>query len=149
MCYNKDSLTIYHSLDQPKRIYLGNFSAVKSYGVGSILIGDRVSLYNMLHLPDLHINLLSVDKVLQQSYDVLFSGDGCTIRLGDNDIIEAGRVGNLFRMNGKARKEQILYSSSLSHLVGVAPLPADSAPDQIMSLPLSVGASHSSFGIKG
>ena len=62
----------------------------------------------MLHVPDLDINLLSVDKVLQQSYDVLFSGDGCTIRLGDKDIIEGVREGNLFRINGKARKQRIL-----------------------------------------
>ena len=94
----------------------------------------------MLHVPDLDINLLSVDKVLQQSYNVLFSGDGCTIRLGDKDIIEAVRVGNLFRINGKARKQQILYSSSLSHLVGVTLPPADLPPDQMSSPPLSVGA---------
>ena len=140
MCYDKDSFTIYHSLDRPKPIYLGDSSVVNAYGVGSIRIGDRVSLYNVLHVPDLDINLLSVDKVLQQSYDVLFSGDGCTIRLGDKDIIEAVRVGNLFRINGKARKQQILYSSSLSHLVGVTPPPADLPPDQIPSPPLSVGA---------
>ena len=140
MCYDKNSFTIYHSLERPKPIYLGDSSVVNAYGVGLIRIGDRVSLYNVLHILDLDINLLSGDKVLQQSYDVLFSGDGCTIRLGNKDIIEAVRVGNLFRINGKARKQQILYSSSLSHLVGVTPPPADSPPDQIPSPPLSVGA---------
>ena len=66
-CYDKDSFTIYHSLDRPKAIYLGDSSVVNPYGVGSIRPGDRVSLYNMLHDPDLDINLLSVDTVLQQS----------------------------------------------------------------------------------
>ena len=49
---------------------------MNAYGVGLIRIGDRVNLDNVLHVPDLDINLLSVDKVLQQSYDVLFSEDG-------------------------------------------------------------------------
>ena len=74
MCYDKDSITIYHSLDRPKPIYLGDSSVVNAYGVGSIRIGDSVSLYNVLRVPDLDINLLSVDKVFQQSYDVLFLG---------------------------------------------------------------------------
>ena len=135
MCYDKGSFTINYSLDRPKPIYLGDSSVVIAYGVGSIRIGDRVSLYNVLHVPGLDINLPSVDKVLQQSYDVMFSGDDCTIRLGDKVIIEEVRVGNLFRINRKARNQQILYSSSLSHLVGVTP-----PPDQIPSPPLSVGA---------
>ena len=87
MYYNRDSFTIYHSLHRPKPIYLGDSSVVNPHGVGSIRIGDRVSLYNVLHIPDLDINLLSVDKVLQQSYDALFSGGSCTIRLGNKDII--------------------------------------------------------------
>ena len=67
ICYDKDSITIYHSLDSPKPIYLGDSSVVNTDGVGSIRISDRVSLYNFLHDPDLDINLLSVDKVPQQS----------------------------------------------------------------------------------
>jgi hypothetical protein len=140
MCFDKDSFTTYHSLDRPKPIYLGDSSVVNAYGVGLIRIGDRVSLFNVLHVPDLDINLLSVDKVLQQSYDVLFSGDGCTIRLGDKDIIEAVRAGNLFKINGKARKRVTLYSSVLSNLVGEIPPPAASPPDPIPSPPLPVGA---------
>ena len=76
MCYKKGSFTTYHSLDRPKSIYLGNSSTVNAYGIGSVWIRDRVSLFNVLHISDLDINLLSVDKVLQHSYDVLFSGDG-------------------------------------------------------------------------
>ena len=67
MCYNNDSITIYDSLDPPKAIYLSNFSVVNDYGVGWIRIGDRVSLYNILYVPDLDINQLSVDKVLHKA----------------------------------------------------------------------------------
>ena len=72
MCYNEDSFTTYYSLNRPKPIFLGDSSVVIGYGVASIRIGDRVSLYNVIHVLDLDINLLSVDKVLQQSYNVLF-----------------------------------------------------------------------------
>ena len=135
MCHDIDFVTIYHSLYRPKPISLGDSSVVNAYGVGSIPISDRVSPYNELHNPDLDINLLSVDEVLQQSYDVLFPADGCIIRPGHKDIIEAVRVGTLFSINGKARKQHILYSSSLSHIVGMT-LP----PEQTPSPPLSVGA---------
>ena len=36
MCCDKDSFTIYHSLDCPKPIYLGNSSVVNAYGMGMI-----------------------------------------------------------------------------------------------------------------
>ena len=61
MCYDKDSFTIYQSLDRLKPIYLGDSSVVNAYGVGLIRIGDRVILYNVLYVPDLDITLLSVD----------------------------------------------------------------------------------------
>ena len=79
MCCDKDSFTVYHLLDRPKPIYLGDSLAVNAYGMGTIRIGDKVNLFNVLHVLDLDINLLSVDKVLQQDYDVLFSGDGCMV----------------------------------------------------------------------
>ena len=113
MCCDKDSFTVYHSLDRPKPIYLGDSSVVNAYGMETIRIGDKVNLFNVLHVPDLDINLLSVDKVLQQDYDVLFSGDCCTVKQGKKNIIEAFRVGNLFRVNGKAGKRTILYSNAL------------------------------------
>ena len=80
MCFDKDSFTVYHSLNRPKPIYLGDSSVVNPIGMGTIRIGDKVNLFNVLHVPDLDINLLSVDKVLQQDYDVLFSGDRCTVK---------------------------------------------------------------------
>ena len=66
MCCDKDSFTVYHSLDRPKPIYLGDSSVVNAYDMGTIRIGDKVNLFNVLHVPDLDINLLSVDKILQQ-----------------------------------------------------------------------------------
>ena len=64
MCYDKDSFMIYDSLDRPKPIYLGDSSLVNAYGVGPIQIGDRLCLYNVLHVPHLDIHLLPVDRVL-------------------------------------------------------------------------------------
>ena len=139
MCCDKDSFTVYHSLDRPKTIYLGDSSVVNAYGMGTIRIGDKVNLFNVLHVPDLDINLLSVDKVLRQDYDVLFSGDGCTIKQGNKNIMEAFRVGKLFRVNGKARKRTILYCDALCRPVSVTPQPADSPPDPPALPPPPVG----------
>ena len=113
---------------------------MNAYGMGTIRIWDKVTLFNVLNGPDLDINLLSVDKVLQQYYDVSFSGNGCTIKQGNKNIIEAFRVGNLFRVNGKPRKRTILYSDALSCPVSVTPHPADSPPDPRALPPPPVGA---------
>ena len=140
MCCDKDPFTVYHSLDRPKPIYLSDSSVLNAYGMATIRIGDKVNLFDVLHVPDIDINLISVDKVLQQDYDVLFSGDGYTIKQGNKNIIGAFRVGNLFRVNEKARKRTILYSDALSRAVSVTPQPADSPCDP-PALPLPpVGA---------
>src|SRR5947209_17283821 len=128
MCYEKGSFTTYHSLDRPKPIYLGNSSTVNSYGIGSVWIGHTVSLFNVLHIPDLDINLLWVNKVLQHSHVVLFSGDGCMIQHGNKDVLQAVRIGNLFRINAKSWVHPMLYygvlSNSTSSLPGFLPIPA-------------------------
>ena len=64
----------------------------------------------------------------------------CTIKQGNKNIIEAFRVGNLFKVNGKARKRTILYSDALSRPVSVTPQSADSPPDPPASPPPPVGA---------
>ena len=56
MCCNKDSFSVYHALDHPKPIYVGDSSVVNAYGMGMIRIGDKVNLFNVLHVPDLVIN---------------------------------------------------------------------------------------------
>ena len=140
MCCDKDSFTVYHSLDRPKPIYLGDSSVVNAYGMGTIQIGDKVNVLNVLHVPDLDINLLSADKVLQQGYDVFFSGDDCTIKLGNKNIVKALREGNQFKVNGKSRKRTILYSDALTRPVSVTLQPADSPPNPPASPPPPVRA---------
>ena len=108
--------------------------------MGPIRIGDKVNLFNVLHVPDLDINLLSVNKVLQQNFNILCAGVGRTIKQGNKNIIEAFRVGNLFRIQGKARKRTIFYSDALSRPVSVTPQPADSPPDLPASRSPLVGA---------
>ena len=70
----------------------------------------------------------------------MFSGDSCTIKQGKKNIIEAFRIGNLFRVNGKAKKQTILYADALSHPVSVTPQPADSLPGPPAWPPPPVGA---------
>ena len=107
--------------------------------MGPIRIGDKVNLFNVLHVPDLDINLLSVNKVLQQNFNILCAGVGRTIKQGNKNIIEAFRVGILFRVNGKARKRKILYSNAVSRPVSVTQQPWNSPPDPPASPPPPVG----------
>ena len=140
MCWDRDCFSIYHSLYHPNRIFLGDSSVVNAYGMGMIRIGDKVNLFNVLYVPDLDINILSFEKFLQQNYDVLFSGADCILKQGTKNIIDAFREGNLYRVNGKARKRTIHYSDAFSHPLSVSPQPTDLSLDRPALLPPPVGA---------
>src|SRR5437660_1790006 len=94
---------------------------MNAYEIGTVWIRDRVSQFNVLHLPDLNINLLSVNKILQHSYDVLFSRNGYMIRQGNKDVPEAVRVENLFRNNTMSHIRPMLYAGTLSHSISALP----------------------------
>ena len=100
----KDSFTVYHLLDRPNPIYLGDSYVLNTYGTGKNCTEDKVYLYNVLYFSKLNVNLLSVDKVLQQDFNIAFSGDGWTIKKGNKNIIKAFRIGNLFNVNRNGRK---------------------------------------------
>ena len=136
----EDSFIVYNLLDCPNPIYLSDSSVLNTYGTGKICTKDKLNLFNVLHFLNLNVNLLSVDKVLQQDFNVVFSGDDCTIKKGYKNIIEAFRINNLFHVDGKARKRTILYSNALSPPVSVTPQPADSLPDLPALPPPAVGA---------
>ena len=81
----------------------------------------------------------------------MFSGDCCTVKQGNKNIIEAVRVGNLFRVNGKARKRTIFYSNAHARHVSVIPQSVDSPPDPLAWPPSPLGAQplilcHQRFG---
>lgn len=95
-------------------ICLADGNKVLSEGFGDCRVntcdgsGDPVNLKlkNVLLVPDLKNNLLSVSKIADEGYDVTFSESECLIKKNESVIVAGIREGNLYRL--KSEKEQSL-----------------------------------------
>jgi hypothetical protein len=66
----------------------GGGMVVKNTGTSNLKIDGRdVELQNVLHVPDLAANLLSVSQIVESGNSVVFDKNGCVIRDKANNII--------------------------------------------------------------
>lgn len=67
--------------------------------------GEQINVNDVLHVPDLAANLLSVCKIVNNGNSVLFDKNGCTIRNASNEVIARCKAENgvyKFRGSGEA-----------------------------------------------
>ena len=64
MCYDRTLFTDYQTLQTPRPVFLGNSSRVDAHGVETVNLGNRITLTGVLHVPDMELNLFSVEKAL-------------------------------------------------------------------------------------
>ena len=117
------------NIDETKRstISLANGQSINSAGVGNTKIvsvngkGTRVNvtLGNVYHVPMLTTNLLSVSKITDLGFEVVFDSKGCRVVKGANVMLVGERSGNLYNL--KHFSEQVLltgikHSVSCMHL---------------------------------
>ena len=81
-------------------------SQVQPMGRGTVALccevaGKRVTvnLPNVLHVPDMGVNLLSVGKLLDADIAVAFHKAGCTLAINDNLVLTGTRNRDLFFLN--------------------------------------------------
>jgi len=86
MCAHRDWFHHYSPLSSPMDVVLGDDSAIQATGVGRISVcmhADGKSLpavlQDVLHMPELHSNLLSVSHFAKRGSEMRFVGEGCTI----------------------------------------------------------------------
>lgn len=61
---------------------------VKSEGKVRIKIGDNeIEVNNVMYIPKISVNLLSISKMVEQGNSVLFDNYGCTIKNRKGDTI--------------------------------------------------------------
>lgn len=96
---------------EPRKIYLANNHAIVAKGIGTVHVqlyvnGEKKNgtFREVLYVPELHGNLLSVDKVVACGYDVLFKRTSCIVmnRKG-HTIAVATKKGNLYRLVAEAQ----------------------------------------------
>lgn len=115
MC-NDDKLFVkLRSLKQPLEVTLGDGCAVEATGQGTVVLEmastsgkmSRCKLHEVLYVPDLSYNLLSVSKAVEAGKVVEFSETSCQILDANRKpITVAMRVGNLYYLNCLTDRQQ-------------------------------------------
>ena len=115
MCCDDKLFDEFHSLKQPLEVMLGDGYAVEATGRGTVVLeltsvggkASRCKLHEVLYVPDLSYNLLSVSKAAKAGKVVKFTETGCEILDSDMKVIAvATRVGSLYHLSCQADNEQ-------------------------------------------
>jgi hypothetical protein len=87
-----------------RNVHMGDDSIVEAIGMGSILVQvmvkgrtKKIRIKDVFHVPKLHVNLLSVSKILSSGCKVQFNMNECIVKAFDGEVIAiALREGNLY-----------------------------------------------------
>lgn len=99
-------------------ILVANNSSMSVNSVGQILLDVdsngkcyTVPINDVLHIPDLSINLLSISQIVKRGHKVVFENTGCKVFNCDNEVIVTGRhENNLFILD--VNKSHCLVSTT-------------------------------------
>lgn len=135
MCHDKDIFCSYQELEKPVKVTLGDGRQVEALGQGKVTIKvqlnsnkyKRLRLHQVLLVPDLSYNLLSVAKAAEYGKTTVFNHTGGEIRSEDGGVVAyAERVGSLFRIRcsvirqsasvAKSDTDGLLWHQRFGHL---------------------------------
>ena len=92
---------------QIKEIYVANREKLEVEAMGNIDIQLQtlgkvidITIYDVLYVPDLIVNLLSVSRITRKGYSVKFLADKCIIQRDDEIIATVNLVENMFKLDG-------------------------------------------------
>ncbi len=105
MTYERDNLSEYVEFKRPCKVNLGDDRVVLAYGKGTYRLstdlngsGQKIALKNVLYLPELKRNLLSVQTMSKLGATVVFKEDECRISK-DSKLIGIGTMyGKLYML---------------------------------------------------
>ena len=92
-----------------RKVFMGDNGMVEAVGKGSILVETRVKgrarsirMHDVLHVPDLHSNLLSVSKLISKGLKVHFNSLGCVMRASNGEMLAVASLeSNLYQLDTK------------------------------------------------
>jgi len=115
MCSDKRLFVELCSLEEPEEVTLGDGYAVEATGKGVVKLElvakdgktKKCKLHDVLYVPKLSYNLLSVSRVTKAGKAVEFNEAGCVITDENRKLIgTATRVGNLYYLNCRDGRAQ-------------------------------------------
>jgi hypothetical protein len=120
MTFEQEWLTTYERIS-PRRVFMGNDTVLEAIGKGSIKatmqVGGQLThttITQVLHVPNMKNNLISVSKLISEGFKVEFDKDGCKV----NDVrgvvvAQARRDKNFYLLNLNVRKDTTHIAHSL------------------------------------
>ena len=114
MCHEFGEFLDYVELDQNIKIQIGDGKYLDAIGKGNINVnfksnGNRITsctLKNVLYVPSLRHNLISVSQITAKGNNTLFVDDKCLIVDKNNNVIAcATKIGNLYTLDNVKKSE--------------------------------------------
>lgn len=106
MCNRREWFTEYHELEQHRPILSASGHVIYGVGVGTIRIKNLVggkyilaTLTDVLHVPKVHRNLISIGVLTDRGFEALFTKEGLKV-VRNNKVVAAGvrESGRLYRL---------------------------------------------------
>ena len=119
ICHDCNSFVELNTLEKPLDVTLGDGHTLKAVGRGTVILilksgclTRKCKLNDVLYVPELTYNLLSVSKAVEKGITVTFNERGCVIKDTNQRLITvATKVSNLYHL---------LYAKPKDHVYSVA-----------------------------
>ena len=98
MCKNEEIFTECHVFDNPRPIFLGNGAHIMAIAIANLKIRGGI-IHNVLHVPLIKKNPLSVGALDIAGLEVVFSKGLCKIWRGYMLLFEAKKEHGLYRLD--------------------------------------------------
>ena len=101
------------------KIYLGDDSGYEIKGYGDIPVklpsDDIINLKNVLYVPEIRKNMISVSMITDQDLLVEFFKTHCVIKDSKMETVASGmHVGSLYRLDVKSMPQQAMVATGLT-----------------------------------
>ena len=123
MCADKKSFTTLYQLEDPIDVTVGDGRALTATGRGKVVLdivlpnskSKSCTLHDVLYVPELSYNLVSVAKVSQKGKIVKFTSNGCYILDEQHKMVaKAAKIGSLYQLNCRPNHELASVATPVS-----------------------------------
>jgi len=105
MCGDRKSFYSLKRLPNTRPVSIGDNSKLEATGMGTVHVDEKITLDDVLYVPELVFNLISVSALTSIGYKATFMEMICEVTHHGKVIITAKRHGNLYRViSGDAAK---------------------------------------------
>ena len=103
VCINQNLFSSYHPVDNGEEIFMGNSSTSKVLGKGKVILkmtsGKKLTLNDVLHVPDIRKNLVSCSLLSKNGFKLVFESDKFVLTK-NGMYVGKGYISNgLFKIN--------------------------------------------------